>query len=77
MLVANWRRVLARAWSIRLMILGAAFSAAEVALPLLEDVFPLDRGVFAALSGIATAGAFIARLLPQPAISETDDGKGS
>lgn len=72
--VADWRRVLRRAWSVRLMIVAAVFSGLEVALPLLDGVFPLDRGVFAALSGLATAGAFAARLVAQPSIH---DDKGS
>ena len=31
-LVANWRAVLRRAWSVRLMLVAAVLSAAEVAL---------------------------------------------
>lgn len=68
--VANWREVLSRAWSIRLMILAGILSGAEIALPLMEGVFPLDRGVFAALSFLATAGAFVARLMAQSNIGE-------
>jgi hypothetical protein len=74
-LVGNWRRVLARAWSVRLMILAALLSGAEVALPLIEGVFPLDRGVFAVLSFLATAGAFVARLVAQPSINGDGNGK--
>lgn len=58
-LVAHRRRVLRRAWSVRLMIVAALVSGAEVALPLLDGVFPLDRGVFAGLSFLAPAGAFV------------------
>lgn len=68
--VANWRAVLRRAWSIRLMILAGLLTAAEVALPLLDGFIDLPRGLFAALSGIATGGAFVARLIAQKDIEE-------
>ena len=64
-LIPNWREVLSRAWSVRLMLIAGLLSGLEIALPLLEGVFPLDRGVFAALSLIFTAGAFVTRLLAQ------------
>lgn len=68
--VANWRAVLRRAWSIRLMILAGLLTAAEVALPLLDGFIDLPRGLFAALSGLATGGAFVARLIAQKDIEE-------
>lgn len=74
-LVAHWRRVLRRAWSVRLMIVAALLSGAEIALPLLDGVFPLDRGVFAGLSFLATAGAFVARFVAQPSLKGDDDGQ--
>lgn len=59
----NWRDILRRAWSIRLMLIAGALSAAEIVLPLYADTFP--RGTFAALSALATVGAFVARLIAQ------------
>jgi hypothetical protein len=59
----NWREILKRAWSLRFMALAAVLSAAEVALPLFQDAIP--RGVFAVLSMVAVAGAFVARLVAQ------------
>ncbi|WP_081455273.1 DUF7940 domain-containing protein [Roseibium aggregatum] len=38
-LVSDWRAVLQRAWSVRLMLLAALLSGAEVALPFLGDFF--------------------------------------
>lgn len=64
-LIPNWREVLARAWSIRLMLIAGLLSGLEIALPLFDGVFPLDRGVFATLSLIFTAAAFVTRLLAQ------------
>lgn len=62
-LYPNWREILRRAWSIRLMIVAGLLSAAEIVLPLYADVFP--RGAFAALSAAATAGGLVARLVAQ------------
>lgn len=70
--VANWRAVLRSAWSIRLIALAFTLTAAEVALPLLEGFLPIPPGLFAALSGLAGAGAFVARLVAQ---KELSDGK--
>ena len=59
----NWQNILKKAWSIRLMVLAGVLSAVEVVLRLFADDLP--RGVFAGLSGITVAGAFIARLVAQ------------
>lgn len=63
-LYPNWRRILHKAWSIRLGLLAGLFSAAEVILPLFVDALP--RNLFAALSFIAVMGAVVARLVAQP-----------
>lgn len=59
----NWKDIVRKAWSIRLMILAAILSATEVILPLFADV--IARGTFAALSGVTVAAAFVARLVAQ------------
>lgn len=64
-LLDDWKDILRRAWSIRLMLLAAVFSGIEIALPLLEGILPVPRGAFAAMSGLTTAAAFVARLLAQ------------
>lgn len=46
-LVAEWRRVLRCAWSIRLLIIAGVLSGAEIGLPLIQDLLPIPRGVFA------------------------------
>jgi hypothetical protein len=63
-LLPDWRRVLRRAWSIRLTILAALFTAAEVAVSLFGDVLP--RGLFVLLAFTASIGAALARLVAQP-----------
>lgn len=62
-LISDWKRVMRRAWSIRLMLLAGALTACEVILPFFSDAFP--RSLFAALSGLSVAGAFVARLMAQ------------
>ncbi|KPH80535.1 hypothetical protein [Bosea vaviloviae] len=74
-LVANWKRVLKHAWSIRLIILAGLLSGAEIALPLLDGLLPVPKGVFAGLSFVATAGAFVARLVAQESVSGGGDGE--
>lgn len=69
MLVPNWRAVLCRAWSIRLLLLAGVLSGVEVALPLIR-IETLPPRLFAALSGIVAAAAFVARLLAQKGISD-------
>ena len=59
----DWRRILRRAWSIRLIILAGLLSGCEIILPLFSDAMP--RAVFAAASFAAVAGAFVARLIAQ------------
>ena len=67
-LLDDWRTILRRAWSVRLMILAFVLTAAEVALPLFADDLP--RGLFAVLSGLAVAGAFVARLAAQRGLND-------
>ena len=62
-LLPDWRNLLRRAWSIRLMALAFLFTATEVMLPFFSDAIP--PRLFAMLSGVAVAGAFVARLMAQ------------
>ena len=59
----DWRYILRRAWSVRLMVLAAVLSGVEIVLPLFSDWF--DRGQFAILSFIAVAAALVARIVAQ------------
>jgi len=63
-LVDNWRTVLRKAWSIRMILLSSALTGVEMALPLFTDAFP--RNVFLGLSiGVAIAAA-VFRIIAQP-----------
>jgi len=68
--VSNWRRVLTRAWSARLMYAAAALSACEVALPILDQLMEIPRGLFAGLSAFTTFAALIARITAQKGMNE-------
>lgn len=64
-LIDDWRRVLRRAWSIRLMVLAAGLSGCEALLPLVADGLPWPRWASALLVFAIVAGAFVARLVAQ------------
>ncbi|WP_427928612.1 hypothetical protein [Agrobacterium cavarae] len=70
MLIANWREVLKRAWSIRWIVLAGILSGIEVFLPFIDGYIP--RGLFAALSAAATCAAFISRILVQKGPNDAD-----
>ncbi len=72
-LVHNWRDLIKHAWSLRLIVIAALLSGAEIALPFLTEFLPIPHGVFAGLSFITVAAAFIARLLAQKSISGAKD----
>lgn len=59
----DWKLILQKAWSIRLMLMAGILSGIEVVLPLFIDTFP--RGVFAVLSILFTGAAFVARIMAQ------------
>ncbi len=65
LLVPNWRSVVRRAWSVKLMLLAAVLSGAEVAMPLLEHWPQVPTGLLALLSALTTTAAFIARITLQ------------
>ena len=67
----DWKKILKKAWSVRLIVLAGLLSALEVVLPLYVDYF--SQGDFAKLSFIATAGALIARLIAQKEFKNEDD----
>ena len=63
-LIEDWRKVLKHAWSIRLIILAGILSGLEVILPMFTDMIP--GKLFAILSMVVTALAFVTRVIAQP-----------
>ena len=63
----HWRSAVKYYWSFRLAILAALLSGAEVFLQFTQDDFdPLfPKGVFAAIAGLVSVAAAIARLVAQ------------
>ena len=59
----DWRDVVRRAWSVKFMALAFVLTMAEVMLPFFSDAVPPK--LFAVLSGLAVAGAFVSRLIAQ------------
>lgn len=64
-LVSNWRQILRRAWSVRLIALAAFFTGLEIAMPLLDGYLPLPPRTFAILSGLTGAAALVSRFVAQ------------
>ncbi len=59
----DWRDVVRKAWSVKFMVLAFMLTMAEVMLPFFSDAVPPK--LFAVLSGLAVAGAFVSRLVAQ------------
>jgi hypothetical protein len=68
MFKSDWKQILQKAWSVRLIILAGIFSGLEIVVPLFNDALP--RNTFAVLSGITTAAALIARVMMQRNMDE-------
>lgn len=69
----DWKQILRNAWSVRLIVLAAALTGLEIGLPLYSEEMP--RGLFAALSGVVTILALVARLLVQRSVENDADEK--
>ena len=65
-LVPNWKTIVRKAWSVRLIILAGLLSGVEASMPFIDDKMP--RGVFAVASLLVTGAAFVARILAQKGI---------
>lgn len=70
-LIPNWRAVIAKAWSVRWIVVAGVLSGAEVLLTAFPDVLDLPRGVLAGATGIVTVLALVARLCVQPETRQT------
>jgi hypothetical protein len=67
-LIDDWRWVATKSWSVRFVVLAALLSGLEVAIQVaiaFEIKPPIPAGVFAALSGLVTVAACVARFCAQ------------
>lgn len=71
-LADDWRAVLRRAWSIRLIALGIFCQALEFVWPFLDGLLPLPPGVFAGVGLLVSIAAIVARLVAQKGFSNAD-----
>jgi hypothetical protein len=72
MLRSDWKRILTKAWSVRLIALAFLLTALEVAFSITGAPLGIPSGIFAALSGLTSAGAFAARLYAQKEFKDAD-----
>ncbi|WP_081374188.1 hypothetical protein [Rhizobium leguminosarum] len=79
MLVSNWRAVLKRAWSVRLMVLALIFIILEpiytfVAATWVAKNIYIQLGM-SVVTGLLTAAAIVARIVFQQKVSGDLNGK--
>lgn len=65
-LYPNWREILRKAWSIRFGVLATIFALMQVVVPIYVDDLP--KHLFASLTGVATVGVIVSRLVWQQEI---------
>lgn len=70
-LIDDWKTVMQQAWSMRLALLTAIFSAGEVVLPFFVDFVPPHT--MAILAVLTATGAAIARIVAQPEMHKNDN----
>lgn len=64
-LLPEWRAVLVRAWSARLIAIAVLLDGLSTAFPYLQDTLGVPSGTFGALSGLVSAIALFARIVVQ------------
>ncbi|MGO8069622.1 hypothetical protein AB9E28_29355 [Rhizobium leguminosarum] len=79
MLVHNWREVLKRAWSVRLMVLALLFIVLEPIYTFVAATW-VSRNIYiqlamSAITGLSAVAAIIARIFVQQKISGDLNGK--
>jgi hypothetical protein len=72
MLHPDWKKILTKAWSQRLNALAFVLTVLEVIFAVYGAPAFIPLGTFAVLSGLTTAGAFVARLYAQKEFKDAD-----
>lgn len=65
-LIENWREILRKAWSFKLIVLSSVLSGMEVAMPYIQAAQLIPPGSFALLAVLTSSAAAVARVLAQP-----------
>ena len=69
--ISKWRKVLRRAWSVRLMLLAAALTGIEAVLPFF---MPHEPSIgYALLTFFVVCGALVARFVAQDDIQKGEE----
>ena len=71
MIIRNWRTVLKKAWSVRLMALAAVLTGVEAVLPFFTPSEPSLW--FAVATFVVVCAALVARLVAQPKMHEGEE----
>lgn len=71
-LIADWRDVLLKAWSVRFIVMAALFEAVSMFMDLLETGDPIIDVILRGLSATSIAAAGVARILSQKNLSEEE-----
>lgn len=61
-LAPNWKRIVMRAWSVRLMGLGVLVNGLDVAWPYFEAYLPISKLSFGLVAMFLSMGAIYARI---------------
>lgn len=73
-LIANWREVLLRAWSVRFIVFAAAFEAISMVLDMFNTGDPLIDVILKGLSATSIAVAGVSRILSQKNLNQEETG---
>lgn len=78
-LLPNWRAVLRKAWSVRLMALAVILSGLEAVAWLAPELLPIKGGWLALVACFASIGSMVARVFAQKELQResTSDAKGA
>jgi hypothetical protein len=68
----DWKKFILKAWSIRIDLLALLLSLAELALPIIDQMIYIPRGVFLTLSMVVGLFSNLAQIISQ---KEFRDGK--
>ncbi|QIG73088.1 hypothetical protein EVB99_097 [Rhizobium phage RHph_N3_19] len=61
----DWKKFLLKAWSIRIDLLALVLSLCELALPIIDEMIYIPRGLFLALSMIVGLFSNLAQIIRQ------------
>lgn len=72
-LIPGWKRVLRRAWSLRLMLVAGLLTGFEAILQVIPpDFLPVPKWALPIVTMLVIGGAFVMRLIAQKGIRDAD-----